>query len=238
MDEPISISPFPDKKQYVKTRFSGFLNMCFSEKASFAASSALTLISLVCFWTVKNKKDFYALAAIPFLFALQQAAEGVQWLAFQGMWGTLKEAKAATDLYVLIAYVIWPFWMPFSLWVAEKQDPCKRYLELLLLVGICVALYNAWKLLMFPSHAKVVENSIQYIVDVHEGVWLPYASAVILPWFCSSLSRTSILGSIFATATAISAFFYYETFISVWCFFAALVSLSILWMLRNRNIRV
>lgn len=205
--------------------------MCFSEKVSFATSAALTVVTFGCIWSVRGRKELYALAAIPLFFALQQAAEGVQWLVFKELWGSAKEAKSAKDLYIFIAFVVWPFWIPFSVWVAEKEGQRKRYLEILLMIGFFVAIFDAWKILFFPVAASAAQSSIQYEVEIPRIMFWPYVIAVTLPWFVSSLPRTTILGIVFTIGVALAGYFYYDQFISVWCFFAGLVSLLLLWAL-------
>ena len=118
--------------------------MCFSEEASFVSAAALTVISGACIYAARHTKNYIALAMIPLFFALQQASEGVEWLVFNQRLGTSHEAQLASDVFVLIAYVVWPFWIPFSLWIAEKTPTSRAYLRILFCIGCAVAVYNGW----------------------------------------------------------------------------------------------
>lgn len=206
--------------------------MCFSEKASFTAAAALTVMTVVSFWTVRREKRFYALAAIPFFFALQQASEGVEWLVFKNLWGSPKEAESARNLFVLIAYVVWPFWIPFSLWLPEQNAKRKRLIEYTLLLGVLVSAYGAWKILFYPVSAYVIENSIYY-EEATPRLWSWfYAITSILPWFFSSLPLTKWAGIVFWVGSAIAYYMYFVTYASVWCFVAAVLSLFLIFVLR------
>lgn len=209
--------------------------MCFSEEVSFVAAGALTVASAVCFYSARTARERYALATIPLFFALQQAAEGVQWLVFKGLWGSSIEAHSARDLFLFIAYAVWPFWIPFSLWVAEIQ-PARRYvLQWLLFLGLALAVYQGWKVLFFPIDAYVQHKSIYYDVDVTQIFLWPYLAASLFPWFVSSLRYTNLVGVILLLGVLASAYFYYVTFVSVWCFVAAIISVLLIAVVRSRN---
>jgi hypothetical protein len=209
--------------------------MCFSEEVSFITAGTLAAVSAGCFYLAGRRKEFYALAAIPFFFALQQAAEGVQWLVFKKIWGTGAELSSGRDLFLFIAYVVWPFWIPFSLLVAENQTGRQRWLQLLLSLGLIVSLYAGWKILFFPVDSSVKNQSIHYSVDVGR-LWIwPYFAATILPWFVSSLPFTTLWGVVLAIGAFIASYYYYIDFVSIWCFFAALVSVLVLLILKTRE---
>lgn len=207
--------------------------MCFSEKVSFAAAGALTVMAFICFYTVRREKQKYALAAIPFFFALQQAAEGVEWLYFKDLWGTQANADSARDLFAFIAHAVWPFWIPFSLWLAEPEAKNRRWLEIMLLFGALLSLYFGYHVIAHPVEAHVVNQSIFYEINVNKQLVWPYSVLIIVPWWISSLPWTKFLGTVFFLATLLSFYFYTETFTSVWCFAAALMSLTLIFVLRE-----
>lgn len=209
--------------------------MCFSEEVSFVASGTLALASAVCFYLARHKKQFYALAVIPLFFALQQAAEGIQWLVFKNIWGSLQDAHTARDLFLIIAYAVWPFWIPFSLWVVEPQASRRRWLQLLLIIGLIISLYEAWKIFFFPVDSYIENKSIQYHVEVYRNWLWPYLIATIVPWFVSSLRYTTLMGCLLIIGVFLAAYLYYITFISVWCFLAAVMSICILFTIASET---
>lgn len=211
--------------------------MCFSEEASFAAAFALSAISILCFRNTKDEPPYYALAAIPLIFALQQMTEGLQWLYLKGIWNSHGIAIFSRYLFLLIAMVIWPIWIPLSVWLPEKNELRRQGLLALMMLGALVALYDLGVLLIYPVEASIINKSIQYRLSLPESGFWPYAAVVILPWFVSSLPGAYWAGVILALSAVISSYLYYEVFVSVWCFSAGLISFMAWYLLRHRNAR-
>ena len=69
-------------------------------------------------------------------------------------------------------------------------------------------------------------------------VALAYLAATTLPLFLSSQRTVVTLGAIIFVGIAVAYVFYWEAFVSVWCFFAAAASIVILchfeWSRRQR----
>lgn len=206
--------------------------MCFSEKVSFATSGVLTLCAFVCFWEARYKKELYALAAMPLFFALQQAAEGVEWLFFKGIEKSPEMAESAKNLFLFIAFVVWPFWISFSLWMAEKVPFRRRLLEMGLFLGIGISIYNGWKILFLPTYSNVIEQGIYYKIGIHPVPGILYIILVTIPWFISSLPLMWLIRILGIAATSVAIAFYLLHFTSVWCFFAALISSILIFVLR------
>lgn len=92
--------------------------MCFSATASFAVAGALGVAGALSVY--KTKKQFHLFfSAIPLLFATQQAAEGFVWLGLNGVCPQLLTTAMYTFLF--FAFIFWPFWIPFSLWIRESK---------------------------------------------------------------------------------------------------------------------
>lgn len=201
--------------------------MCFSEEASFVASAVLAAVGIASLRKAKKHPERYLIAAIPLLFAIQQAAEGVQWLHFKGIWDNSKVADGAKQLYLLIALVLWPFWMPFSAIIAEKERGRKFWLFLLTALGALVSVYTASRLLAENAIAEVVGSSIQYTAHLNMWVVIPYIIAGIAPWFVSSISRAKYLGWGYLLSCGLAGWFYLYYFTSIWCFACAVVSILV-----------
>lgn len=209
--------------------------MCFSAEVSFTAAAVLGAIALVTLVKSKKNPDRYLIAAIPIFFALQQLTEGIQWLYYQGTLGTEQGASAARELFLFIALIIWPFWIPLSVLVAERKPEKRKILYGFLLIGLLDSIYNGYMSLGQPTQASIYENSIYYHIKVAvNSVWF-YGIATVLPWFFTSTPKAKILGLGFGLGYAVSAWFYYATFTSVWCFFAAINSAIIYAMVTSEE---
>lgn len=206
--------------------------MCFSEQASFTTAAALSVMSIGCFRIAKNNTKLYALAAIPLIFAIQQIAEGVQWLYFKEIWGTSQQTAIAKNIYLFIAYCIWPSWLIFSLYLPENDPKRKALLKLLLIFGILFSSYNFWKLYSYSTVSKALGNSIFYHTSMELNDLWPYIFLVISPWLISSLPRMAYVGIAYAVSCLLAAYMYEVHFTSVWCFFAAMISIFLFFAIK------
>src|SRR4051812_45712956 len=100
--------------------------MCFSAGASFGVSAVLLAGGVVSLKkaTTHSQAPF---AAIPLLFSVQQLTEGFLWLTMTNP-GLEGWQKILTYIFLLFAQVVWPFWVPFSIWLLEKDRKRKKIL--------------------------------------------------------------------------------------------------------------
>lgn len=99
--------------------------MCFSAEASFAVSGVNALVGLAILRR-KPKSHETLLACFPFLFSVQQFAEGVVWLSLQGaMTGAAAYSFAAT-LFIIITETIWPVLTPIAVLAREGDQGRKK----------------------------------------------------------------------------------------------------------------
>lgn len=208
--------------------------MCFSEQASFSAAAVLSLMSIVSIRIVKGIPRLYPIALIPLFFGIQQASEGVQWLYYKEIWGTAQGVDFAKNIFMFFAFCFWPAWLPICLYLPEKKNPNKQILFGLSIVGILLGLYNGWRIYFIgPTVSMITGNSIYYETPVsYHEIW-PYLILVILPWFTSSHKKTSLMGIIYGLSAVTAWLFYTNTFTSVWCFFAGIISVFIIITLRE-----
>lgn len=204
--------------------------MCFSAEASFGSGVILTVIGVATIKKVQSPSQLY-FASIPILFAVQQITEGFLWLALSyPAFAFLQEITTYTFLF--FAQVIWPALVPFSVLKLEPKSKHRRILKLFLLIGVSVSIYLGYCLLMFPVESKVIESHISYLQDYPEGVafysGMLYIIATVLAVFFSAVRCMWWLGSAILFSYLMTTVFYTEYIVSVWCFFAAVIS-SVIW---------
>jgi len=140
--------------------------MCFSPEASFTASAVLLAAGVI---SVRESKFTAKLlfAVIPLLFAAQQFSEGILWLALQH---TKYEnwQRPATIFFLIFAQVVWPFWVPLSLFLMEKKQPAKNILKGLTIMGGLLAIYLLYRVLTVPVIASIDCRHIYYSLVVPE----------------------------------------------------------------------
>jgi hypothetical protein len=202
--------------------------MCFSATGSFAASGLLAGIGLATL--VRNRSPRHRMfAAIPLLFAAQQAAEGIVWV-------TLSEAalatlhRAAVNVFLSVALMVWPLWLPLALQRIERDPVRRRVLMGLLCAGVAVTGYAIVLLIRWQPIAQVAGHSIRYAYAGEPG-WpspliclLVYAIPTVAPFFVSSANLARTIGLALIASLLAAVIVERDALTSVWCFFAALLS--------------
>lgn len=205
--------------------------MCFSAEASFTAALVLGSAGGISLRNCSSRSQFF-LAAIPLLFAFQQLSEGLVWLHFSHGIGSPSLFQNAEKSFLIFAFLIWPIWIPLSLLVLEKVSWRRTLLYLNLACGIVLSLLNLKYGLQQEPAVQVVNHSLQYSGQVAEQTYA-YPLIVLLPCFLSSLKNVWAFGLLITIGYVIADYFYEETFVSMWCFFAAVVSLSVYKILKD-----
>jgi hypothetical protein len=192
--------------------------MCFSATASFVASGGLALIGAAT-WAVARKKD-KILIAIPLLFAIQQAFEGVQWLYLDRG----STSPIAGYGFLFFAFIIWPVYVPGFVAMLDRQRvPLLRWF---IIAGATVSLYFIAVLATQPLRIRERSNCVTYSFDL-PGQWivaLVYLAAILGPLLLSSRKVFRWFGVLILLLSLVAGTLYHHNFISVWCFFAAIVS--------------
>ncbi len=203
--------------------------MCFSANASFGAGIILSVIGIAAIKKVERSSHIF-FASIPFIFAVQQIAEGFLWLTLPNPEYTAVQGYF-TYLFLFFAQTIWPIWIPISILLLEKEASRKRIQIFLVAAGILVGCYLGYCLLLYPVQATIIGYHIKYKLDFPPAlkyvVVVFYALSTILPPFFSHIKRMWILGMAILISYIISAFFYEHYVLSVWCFFASVISISV-----------
>ena len=202
--------------------------MCFSAPASFAVSGVLVLIGTFTIQKIKTKSQI-PFASIPLFFALQQFVEGLLWLALaRGITSDL--IQAAAYIYLSFAFPFWPIWIPISLIFLEKNKLRRSFLILTLFIGAAVAGYLIYCMAKFRVTPQILSHHIYYDVKVPQITkydYVFYLIATILPFLISSFRYMWVFGILAAASLFITYLLYTKFLLSVWCFFAAALSVII-----------
>ncbi|HNW57643.1 MAG TPA: hypothetical protein PLR88_01890 [Bacteroidales bacterium] len=209
--------------------------MCFSAGASFAAGGVLSAIGIA---TVKEvqKPSQRLFAIIPIFFGIQQLTEGCLWLALQSADHLVVE-KISTYIFLITAQIFWPVIIPLSVFLMEDNREKKKILKVFFVSGILLSLYYAFYLFFHDVTSQSVDCHILYVTESPESLALPtfiiYLILTIVPLFISGNKRMSVMGILMALSCLATAVFYKLYLTSVWCFFAAIISATIYWILRK-----
>ena len=197
--------------------------MCFSAEASFAASGVLAASSIAIARIPKERASI-PLSLFPAVFATHQFIEGLVWLNHDGI---LPDAfkSGAVYAYALIAFVLWPIFVPFAAYLLETERRRRLIILLCQAIGLWIGFALLVSFLRDPVQVSVDCCSLSYQVNAPDLLIAPYLVAVSIPFLASSRKGLVLFGvaitvSCAAAAVAASA----TTFPSVWCFFAAILS--------------
>jgi hypothetical protein len=195
--------------------------MCFSASASFAAAAFTAAIGFATLRQIRSLREL-PLASMPLLFAFQQAIEGELWLQLTD--GSSSElASALSFSFLVFAKVLWPAYTAFVVLLIEPDPRRRQALYTIALFGCSISIYVLHNLIGSPPAAAICGHSIAYGGDESVLSWqgLIYLLCTCVPLLLSSSRNIQIFGSVILVGFAVSAYAYFRTFISVWCFFAA-----------------
>ncbi len=209
--------------------------MCFSASASFATSGMLSLVGTAAIREVRVSPRAL-LAAIPLLFAIHQFAEGVVWLTL-GAGDHPGWHRPAMFVYLAVAKIVWPLWIPLSLFIVERNTAYRRVLIPLLVMGVVSSLYQAYQLSAYTVSAGVAARHIHYEIAsppaARQLAAVLYFVPTVVPPFCTSLRLMRVVGLGIFGSFIFSAIYFPEALGSVWCFFAAFISVLIWFVVRT-----
>lgn len=208
--------------------------MCFSATASFVAGTALSAIGVATLRMAKRRVEV-PFACVPLLFGVQQLVEGFIWLSFRYALPT--PATAMTMVYSLFSHVIWPIFVPYAVRRLELVPWRRRALAVCQVLGLMVGSYLLYSVLTVPIAARVLGRHIAYESPHFYAVpvMTAYLVATGLSSLLSSDATIRLLGALTLTSFVAVTWLHLATMISVWCFFAALLSVLVYVCLKGRR---
>ena len=212
--------------------------MCFSAGASFGAGIVLSVIGVSSVQKIQIPSQFY-FASMPFIFAIQQFSEGFLWLALSDPAYAPLEL-ISTYVFLFCTQIVWPFWIPFAILMLETEPKNIIIQKVLVAMGTIVSIYLAYSLISYHVQANIIGHHISYTQD-YPTIFGRYSEllfvfATILPPYFSSVKKMWILGVAIFISYIITLILYTDYLVSVWCFFASIISVIILILMRKMKI--
>ncbi|MBI5716353.1 MAG: hypothetical protein HZC37_01545 [Burkholderiales bacterium] len=200
--------------------------MCFSAEASFTAGALLLIAGAATVRRARTRSEL-PYAWIPVLFGVQQLLEGGLWLTFPDRAPLLN--SVLTHAYSFFSHVLWPIYVPLAALALETVPWRRRVLTAIAIAGSAVGLYLLATLFTLPIVARVEGRHIAY---ESPHFYALAAMSLYLLGTCASLMFSSharvVAFGVAAVVSAVAAYTVYTTwFISVWCFFAGVLSVIV-----------
>lgn len=216
--------------------------MCFSASVSYGTGALLMVTGAVT--SVGNSsKQQRMIAAVPFIFGLQQIAEGIVWQTMDEVVPSALRQFGAV-MFLVFAYLVWTAWMPWCLYFVEPREKRRRILKVIGVIGIGVSAMAGWVLFNAEVQAYMVRHSLAYSFPGLNRFWpanleaILYVTPTVIPFFVSSLRTIKIAGVFIAGSMLIAKIINQEAASSIWCFFAALISFfiaaNVLWLQKGK----
>jgi hypothetical protein len=207
--------------------------MCFGPVASFTAGAFLASIGTAVLKNVRRRKELW-FAAFPLLFAVQQMTEGFLWLVLK-KGGPENMRRPLTFIFLVFAYSLWPVLCPVSVYAIEYDKRRRKILRFFIFLGVLTSAYLLFYVFKNSAYVSVVDHHIRYHTFVNGYTWFTgiYILVTLFPYFISSQRAILWFGGPNLIFCAAAFILYRVTFISVWCFFAALISINLYISLRK-----
>ena len=227
--------------------------MCFSATVSYSAAVVLVATGVYAVRQARRLPPPYWLwALVPVFFGLQQAFEGQVWQALAAGDASAGDASAAVPYalgFHFFSHFLWLWWLPLCSYLVEPgQGSTTGKLRRRVIAGC--ALFGAfagtlvyavmlrhpeWMSVAVRGHSIIYDFSAPYRspIDLPITPMMLYGLTILVPLFFSSHRLINIFGVLVVLSMAFAGFAYNKAFVSVWCFFAALLSLYIVYMIRR-----
>lgn len=205
--------------------------MCFSAPVSFTASALIGAVGIATLIKVKKGSDI-PLALVPLIFAAQQFVEGMLWLNIGKAPGP---AMLFTYIFCFFALLWWPLYVPLVALVSEQNEWRRKIIRIFCFGGAVLGAFLYAHFLVNPLSAQVVNKCIYYNFTVPYPVLftIAYSLLTLVPGIISSSRFLNLFGCLVTVLALVARYAYFVNFVSVWCFFAAILSVLIFFNFRE-----
>ncbi|WP_051470937.1 DUF6629 family protein [Patulibacter minatonensis] len=202
--------------------------MCLSPEVDFVGGTAIAAIGVATLTQVRRPRDL-VIAALPLGFGVHQFVEGFVWLGLRGQ-VSAGVGNAARDAYVIYAQAVLPMLVPLGFALLEPERRRRMLVWPFAVLGLVTGLFLLWQVTQWPIVAEERAHCVAY--TTHTPYAIPSATAYVLavcaPALLSSRRYLRWFGVLNVVGLLGAATMQEEEFTSVWCLYAAVMSVLIL----------
>jgi hypothetical protein len=197
--------------------------VCFSPQADVVGGVVITAIGIDAYRNLHGRSDHYLLATLPLLLGAHQLIEAFVWWGLEGH-VPHSVGRLAVWLYLLIAFVVLPVFVPLSVLVLEPTRHRKWRMLPFVGLGAIVSAVLLAAMVSGPVEATAQPYHIAYSIRLSNGGFIVvlYVIAICGALLFSGYRHVLIFGIANLVAVAIIARLTINGFASVWCGYAAL----------------
>ena len=200
-----------------------------------------------------DQRDYVPLALTPFFFGVQQFVEGLEWTGLDQ--GRVEPLTSLAGLgFLFFAYCFWMIWIPWSAWSISRSTDSRGLQWRLRWVAILATLIGVGfylpVLLNPPALQPAVHSNGRLLYDIsnlhsilHNFVntepigELVYWGFIVIPLLVVSDRAVKLFGALIFVSIFLTWLTYSATFNSVWCFYCAVLSIVVLWIVNRPRLR-
>jgi hypothetical protein len=219
--------------------------MYFSATVSYSATAVLVTTGVYAVQQVRRMAPAYLMwALVPVFFGLQQAFEGRVWQELDA--GHAGAAVPYAQGFHFFSHFLWLWWIPLCCYLVEPRlaGTAAKFRRRVMagcamfgafagtLVYSTIFMHPAWMSVSVKLHSIVYDFSVPFPSPFHLPVTPAalYALTILVPLFVSSHKLIRIFGVLVMFSMVFASDVYSYAYVSVWCLFAAILSLYIVYM--------
>jgi hypothetical protein len=209
--------------------------MCFSPEADFTAGVVVAGVGVETLRRVRSRRELIV-GLLPLLFGVHQLIEGFVWLGLRGQVSS-GLGSVAKEAYIVYAHAVLPAIVPLGFMLLEPDSRRRRWLAPLACLGLLVGVYMLWQVTAYPVGAQEAAHCIDYTTHTPNDVvvTLLYVLATCGPALISSRRYLRWFGVASLVGLIATALMRVDELTSLWCVYAALVSVLILEHFRRQR---
>jgi len=203
---------------------------------NFTLSGAIFVIGILTLKKVSSPNEV-VFASLPLLFSLHQFTQGFVWLGMYGLIGD-RALHMSETIFVFYAQGLLQFLVPLALWLIEPVSIRKHIIGILMYLGAFLTAYSLWKLSIVPTNVSLVDGVLSYANPATEQLWLGFGYVLTT---CGALMLSSSIAiQLFGWLNLLGLTIIYLLkpygFTSLWCLYAAAVSVLLYFYFVERRI--
>lgn len=203
---------------------------------NFVLSGIIGTVGILTLRKVSVAKEV-AFALLPLLFALHQFTQGFVWLGVNHLISA-RALHLAQSIFVFYAQGFLQFLVPFAIWMLEPKGVRKSIIAALVIMGAFLTGYTLWGLAVYPTSVYEHNDALVYVNPATHHIWV---AALYILTTCGSLVLSSsisiqLYGLLNLFGITIVRIFKPYAFTSVWCLYAAVLSIVLYFYFLERRI--
>jgi hypothetical protein len=199
--------------------------VCFAPQADLAGGVVVGAIGIDAYRHLRGRNNHLLLATLPLLLGAHQLIEAFVWWSIEGH-VPHSVGRVALWLYLLIAFVVLPVFVPAAVVALEPTALRRRRLMPFVVLGAGVSIVLLVAMLRAPIGATEHPYHLEYNVQISHGGFVVglYVLAVCGALLFSGYRHIAIFGFANLIAVAVLARLTLDGFASLWCAYAALAA--------------